>query len=337
MPFPLSRVPDPASAPPLRWGILGPGGIAAAFVAALGRHTRQQVVAVGSRSVERAAAFGARVGIETTYGSYAELVADPHVDAVYIASPTGQHHEHTLLAVGHGKHVLVEKSFAVDGAQARAMVAAARAAGVVLVEAMWTRFLPHVDVVDQLVRDGALGTVNTVLADHGQRLTPEAAPRLHRPDLGGGALLDLGVYPVTFADLVLGAPDRITAVGEYAASGVDAQVSAVLRSAAAHAVVTTTIEARTPTTASVSGTAGRVEIAADFYTPAALTLITAAGRVDRPLDPIAGPDGLCFPAAHLAGLVAERRSESPVLPLATSVRIMDTMDEIRRQLARRSE
>ncbi|MBA3249879.1 MAG: Gfo/Idh/MocA family oxidoreductase [Geodermatophilaceae bacterium] len=333
MRFPQSRVPDPAGAPALRWGILAPGGIAATFVTALRAHTRQQVVAVGSRSPDRAAAFAARHEIGRWYGSYTELVDDPAVQAVYVASPTGQHHEHTLLALAAGKHVLVEKSFALDAGQAREMATAARTAGLVLVEAMWTRFLPHVDVVDQLVRDGVLGSVETVLADHGQLLTPEAAPRLHRPDLGGGALLDLGVYPVAFADLVLGAPDRVTAVGGYADSGVDAQLSAVLRTGAAHAVVTTTLTARTPTTAAVCGTAGRVEIAADFYTPATLTLTTAAGRVDRPLDPIRGHDGLCFPAAHVAQLVADGRADSPVLPLATSVRMMETMDEIRRQLA----
>ncbi len=332
MAFPPSRIPDPALAPPLRWGILGPGGIAGAFVTAVQKHTRQQVVAVGSRSADRAAAFGARFDIPRAYGSYAELVADPQVQAVYVASPTGQHHAHVLLAVAAGRHVLVEKSFALNAGQAREMAAAARAAGVVLVEAMWTRFLPHIDVLDQLVRDGVLGTVETVLADHGQLLTPESAPRLHRPELGGGALLDLGVYPVAFADSVLGPPERISAVGEYAPSGVDAQVSAVLRTGDAHAVVTTTLTARTPTTASVSGTAGRVELAADFYIPTRLVLTTRAGREERAVDPIAGHEGLCFPAAHLARLVADGRRESPLLPLTASVRIMETMDEIRRQM-----
>lgn len=332
MTFPPSRVPDPMAAPPLRWGILAPGRIAGTFVDALHKHTRQRVVAAGSRSAERAAAFGRRFGIEKTYGSYAELLTDPQVHAVYVASPTGQHHEHTLAAVTAGKHVLVEKSFALDGGQAREMADAARAAHVVLVEAMWSRFLPHWDVLDQLVRDGTLGPVETVLADHGQLLTPDAAPRLHRPELGGGALLDLGVYCVALADLVLGGPDQVTAVGEYAAGGVDAQVSAVLRTGTAHAVLTTTLTARTPTTASVSGSRGRVELAADFYVPTRLSLVTAAGRSERPLDPITGHEGLCHPAAHLAQLVADGHTESPTLPLATSVRMMDTMDEIRRQL-----
>lgn len=330
--FPASRVPDPAAAPPLRWGILGPGGIAGTFVSALRAHTRQQVVAVGSRSADRAAAFAARHEIGTAYGSYADLVADPAVQAIYVASPTGQHHEHVLLAVAAGKHVLVEKSFALNAAQARAMTAAASAAQVVLLEAMWTRFLPHIDVVAQLADHGVLGRVETVLADHGQLLTASAAPRLHRSDLGGGALLDLGVYPVAFADLILGAPDQVVAVGELAPSGVDAQFGAVLRTGSAYAVLSSTLCARTPTTASVAGTAGRVEIAGNFYEPARLTLTTPAGSWERPVDPIQGHDGLCFPAAHLAQLVADGAAESALLPGSVSVRIMETMDDIRRQI-----
>ena len=331
--FPASRISDPGGAPPLRWGILGPGSIANTFVQALARHTKQRVVAVGSRSVDRARTFADTHGIDRAHGSYGALVEDPDVDVVYVATPTGQHHENTLSAIAAGKHVLVEKSFSRTATGAREMVAAARAADVLVMEAMWTRFLPHVDVVRQLVGDGVLGEIQTVLADHGQLLTPDGAPRLHRPDLGGGALLDLGVYPVSLAGLVLGAPDSITAVGELAPTGVDATVSAVLRTGSAHAVATTTLTARTPTTASISGTAGRVEIAADFYTPAELTLVTAGGRRTRGLDAIRGHEGLCYQAAHLAQQVADGRTESPLLPLDETVSIMETMDEIRRQIA----
>jgi len=331
--FPASRIPDPAGAPPCRWGILGPGGIAHTFADALAKHTRQRVVAVGSRSADRARAFAEAHDISRAHDSYDALVDDPDVDVVYVASPTGQHHEHALLAIAAGKHVLVEKSFSRTAAEARDMVAAAREVGVVVLEAMWTRFLPHVDVVRQLVRDGVLGEIRTVIADHGQLLTPDGAPRLHRPDLAGGALLDLGVYPISFASLVLGAPDAITATGEMAPTGVDAQVSAVLRTGSAHAVVTTTLTARTPTTASISGTAGRVEIAADFYPPSELVLTTPAGYSIREVDAIRGHEGLCYQAAHLAGLVADGRRDSPLLPLEETVGIMETMDEIRRQIA----
>ena len=330
--FPVSRIPDPADAPSLRWGILGPGGIAQSFVDALIKHTGQRVVAVGSRATERASAFAGVHGIPRAHGSYDALVNDPDVDVVYVASPTGQHHEHALLAVAAGKHVLVEKSFSRTAVEAREMVAAARSADVVLLEAMWTRFLPHMDVVRQLVHDGVLGEVQTVIADHGQLLTPDGAPRLHRSELGGGAVLDLGVYPISFAALMLGRPDSVVAAGEMAPTGVDAQVSAVLRTGTAHAVVTTTLTARTPTTASVSGTAGRVEIAADFYTPAELILTTQAGWHVREVDAIRGHEGLCYQAAHLAQLVGDGRRESPLLPLDETVSIMETMDEVRRQI-----
>ncbi len=331
--FPVSRIPDPSQASPLRWGILGPGGIARSFVDALAKHTRQRVVAVGSRSAERAGAFAAAHDIRRAHGSYEALVDDPDVDVVYVASPTGQHHEHALLAIAAGKHVLVEKSFSRTAAEAAEMVAAARTADVVLLEAMWTRFLPHIDVVRQLVGDGVLGEIQTVIADHGQLLTPGAAPRLHSPELGGGALLDLGVYPLSFAALILGTPDSILAAGEMATTGVDSTISAVLRTGGAHAVVTTTLTARTPTTASISGTAGRLEIAADFYTPAELVLTTQSGSVVREVDGIRGHEALCFQAAHLAHLVEEGRRDSPLLPLVETVGIMATMDEIRRQVA----
>ncbi len=335
MPFayPPSRVPDPAGAPPLRWGVLGPGAIAATFVRSLARHTRQRVVAVGSRSAQRAAAFGAEHGIEGRHPSYDALVADPAVDVVYVASPTGQHRDHALLAIEAGKHVLVEKSFTTTAAQAAEVAAAARARGVVVLEAMWTRFLPHLDVVTRLVADGALGIVHTVLADHGQLLTAQAAPRLHRADLGGGALLDLGIYPVSFAAAVLGRPGEIAATGSWAPSGVDEQVGAVLRTGSAYAVVSTTLAARTPTTASVSGTRGRLELGGPFYTPVPLRWVAADGSVAiREVDPIRGHEGLCFQAAHLAQLVADGRTDSPVLPVAQTVSIMETMDELRRRL-----
>lgn len=325
-------MPDPSTAPPLRWGILGPGGIATAFVQALHRHTRQEVVAVGSRSAERADRFARAHGIARAHGSYEALVADDGVDVVYVASPTGLHHDHVGLALAAGRHVLVEKSFTADAGQAADLAARAATSGRLLMEAMWTRFLPHVDVVRQLLAHGSIGPVATVLADHGQRLTPQSAPRLHRRDLAGGALLDLGVYPVSFAAMVLGHPDEVVATGHLASSGVDAEVGAVLRTGSAFAVVSTTLRARTPTTASIAGPDGLIELDGAFYTPTSLTLTHAGGgRVSVGPGPIAGSDGLCHQAAHLAQLVAEGRHESPLLPVAESVRIMETLDQIRRR------
>ncbi|WP_194288525.1 Gfo/Idh/MocA family protein [Ornithinicoccus halotolerans] len=331
--LPTSRVADPADAPPLRWGVLGPGGIARAFVTALQRHSRQQVVAVASRDADRAEAFARDLGIERAHGSYLALVEDPGVDIVYVATPHSAHHEHALLALHAGTPVLVEKAYTRNEAEARAVTAAAEAAGLLVMEAMWTRFLPGTDVLRQLLADGALGEVHTVLADHGQYFHPQASHRLFDPELAGGALLDLGVYPVSFASFALGAPQRVTATGRRAFTGVDGQVSAVLSTETADAVVTSTLFAQTPTTASVSGSLARAELAGPFFAPTTLTVRTRDGGVlSTDGGPLRGADGLVYEAAEAARLLAQGATESPLLPWEETRQVMATMDEIRRQV-----
>jgi predicted dehydrogenase len=332
--LPAPRTPDPAEAPPLRWGILAPGNIANPFAEGLGRFTRQRVVAVGSRSAERGRAFADRWGIARAHDSYEALVSDPEVDAVYVASPHSHHREHALLAIAAGKHVLVEKSFTRTAAEAREVVEAARAAGVACVEAMWTRFLPRTDIVRQVVTDGLLGELETFIGDHGQWFPFDPASRLFAPELAGGALLDLGVYPVSYASFVLGTPTRVTARGTLTSTGVDRQVSAVLEyGTGATALVTTTLAAKTPAAASLSGSEARLELDGDFYAPGVVRLVTRQGEVvesERPR--IEGHLGLCFQAAHLAQLVADGAMESPLLPLDETISIMETMDAMRAQL-----
>ncbi|AKT51248.1 Gfo/Idh/MocA family protein [Arsenicicoccus sp. oral taxon 190] len=335
--LPTSRIPDPAEAPPLRWGVIGPGGIARAFADGLHTHTRSRIVAVGSRSQERAEAYAAEVGGATAYDSYAAVAADPQVDAVYVASPHSEHHEHALLAIAGGKHVLVEKAFTRTAAQAQEVVDAARAAGVTCMEAMWTRFLPQSDVIRQLLADGVLGEVETVLADHGQWFEQDRSSRLFAPELAGGSLLDLGIYPVSFALGLLGLPGRVTAVGTTAFTGVERQVSLILdgfdREPAAHAVLSTTLAAKTPTIASVSGSRARVELDGDFYQPGRVRLVSRDGDVvEGPAPVVTGHQGLCYEAAHFAGLVAQGAPESPLLPLDETVAIMSVLDEVRRQV-----
>jgi predicted dehydrogenase len=331
--LPLPRDPDPSTAPPLRWGILAPGWIAAQFTDALHRHSRSRVVAVGSRSLERAERFASAVGAERFYGSYEQLVADDGIDAVYVASPHSHHFTHAGLALSAGKPVLVEKAFTQNAVQAAQIASLARANGLLAMEAMWTRFLPHIDVVRQLLADGALGDVRVVIADHGQYFDVGPEHRLLNPLLAGGALLDLGVYPVSFVSFVLGTPDSVTAAGDLTTTGVDAQLSVVLRSGAAHGLVSTTQLAKTPTTATVSGTRARVEIPGDFYQPQQLSLVSRDGDVrTSERGPIVGHEGLVFQAAHFATLLGEGRTESPLLPLDESVEIMRTMDEVRRQV-----
>jgi len=313
--------------------VLAPGWIAALFTGTVHRNTASRVVAVGSRSAERARQFAAEFSITRSYGSYEDLLGDGEVDAVYVSSPHNLHHEHGLLALSAGKPVLVEKAFTQNAAQAAQLVETARTQRLLLVEAMWTRFLPHVDVIRQLLADGALGDVRVVMADHGQYFDIGPEHRLLNPNLAGGALLDLGVYPISFVSFVLGAPDRVVARGDMTATGVDAQVSAVLQTGAAHGLVSTTQLAKTPTTATISGTAARIEIPGDFYQPQSITVISRDGDV-RTADagPLTGHEGLAYQAAHFATLLAGGRTESPLLPLDESLAVIRTIDEIRRQI-----
>ncbi len=332
--LPDPRTPDPRTAPPVRWGVLGPGGIASSFADAVRRHTAQELVAVGSRSAERARSFADRFEVERVHDSYAALVADPAVQVVYVASPHSEHHEHALLAIDAGKHVLIEKAFTQTAAQAAEVARAAAAAGVVVMEAMWSRFLPHYDVVRQLLADGALGDLVTLTADHGQYFDFDPEFRLFNPRLAGGALLDLGIYPVSFASFVQGTPDRITATGTLASTGVDGQVSAVLGTdGGLQAVVNTTLFAKTPTTATISGTTARIEIPGDFYMPQPVTLIDRDGE-RRTWEGVAvrGHEGLAYEAAELARVVSEGRTESDLLPMDETLSIMGTLDELRRQV-----
>ncbi len=331
--LPAPRVPDPMDAPATRWGVIAPGWIAGRFTEALHRHSRSRVVAVGSSSAERAQKFAAEHGVERAYGSYAELVADPEIDAVYVASPHSHHHEQALLALSHGHPVLVEKAFTQNAAQAAELVDLARSSGLLLMEAMWSRFLPHFDVIRQVLAGGDLGDVQTVIADHGQYFDIPPTHRLLNPALAGGALLDLGIYPVSFISFVLGAPEQVTANAVMTGTGVDAQVTALLRTGTAHGIANASQAAVTPTTATVSGTQARLEIGGSFYTPQTVRLITRDGVThDSASGSITGHEGLVFQAAHFAQLLADGRTESPDLPLSETLSIMRTLDEIRRQI-----
>jgi len=334
--LPGPRFPDPRQAPVLRWGVLGPGEIAGDFVAALNAHTDQQVVAVGSRSAERAAAFASRHGIERAHGGYEELVADPEVDVVYVAAPHSEHVRLALLAIAAGKHVLVEKPIAVTAAGAQRIADAAAAADVFAMEAMWTRYLPHMDVTRQLLERGDLGELGLVLADFCGGPVRGDGGRLLDPALGGGGLLDLGVYPVSFASFALGPPERVTVSGTLGPTGVDVQAGLVLdHPGGAQAVLTAGLLGASPWTASISGADARIEIAAPFWGPSDLRLVRGGGEVIgewRDQSERVGRQGLCYEAAALARYVAEGRRESPLQPNAEAVAVLRTLDEARHAL-----
>lgn len=327
----MSWTEDPRQAPTLRWGILGPGGIADSFVAALKAETTQQVVAVGSRNAQRAEAFASKWDIPGVHGSYDELVSDPNVDVIYVATPHSHHREHALQAIAAGKHVLVEKAFTRNAAEAREVVAAAREKGVFCMEAMWTRFLPHMVALRSLISDGAVGDIVNLRADHGQFFPFNPEHRIYNPELAGGALLDLGVYPVSFAHNILGAPAQIHAVGAKTQTDVDGQVSMIFTyDSPAQADLSTTSWSLTETSASISGTEGRIDVAGPFYYPTSFQLTRLDGTVmsfDKPLN-----HGLHFQAAEVARRISAGELESPLMPLDESVAIMGVLDEIRSQV-----
>ncbi len=320
------------SQPEFRWGIIGTGGIAKAFARDLSYFNSHIVQAVGSRTLERAADFALEFPGCTAYGSYAELVADPMIDAVYVATPHPQHVANTILALTAGKPVLCEKPFAVNAIEAQAMVAAAIDNGVALLEAMWTRFLPHIATVRELLNSGVIGEVVSVEADHGQFLIDHENPRLTEPELAGGALLDLGIYPVSFAHLVLGKPDKVTATGVLTEKGVDAQTSAIFDyKSGAQAVITTTLVAGTPCRATIAGKLGRIEIDTTFYNPAAMRVVMRDGSVTEYPNNYRG-HGLREQAAELERMINNGEIESPLLTHKMSIEIMQTLDEIRKQI-----
>jgi predicted dehydrogenase len=222
-------VPDPTDAPGLRWGILGPGGIARPFVDEVQRHTKSKTVVVGYGDLGRAERFAAQFGIKRAHGPYGQLVSDPDIDAIYIATPNSRHHRHALMALAAGEPVLVEKPFALNAAQAREVFDLARRQYLFVMEAMWSRCLPHYAKLRQLTASGDLGEPLTALADHQQSLALADGSRLTDPTLGGGALLDLGVYPPSLFHMLLGPPDQVTAVGSPAASGVDLNEAVIPR------------------------------------------------------------------------------------------------------------
>ena len=327
----MSRTPDPRTAPPIRWGILGAGNIAAHFAQTVSAGTRAQVVAVGSRNRDRAERFATAHGIPTTHVGYRDLVEDPQVDAVYIATPHSEHAEHALLAIGAGKHVLVEKAFTRNVVEAEQVFAAARQAGVFVMEAMWTRFLPHVAALHQVIDAGEIGDVVNIRADHGQAFAFDPKSRLFAPGLAGGALLDLGVYTVSWALDFLGVPDEVRALGQLTETGVDGQVSMALRYGdRAQADLSTTLWAKTPTTSAISGTEGLITVDGDFYEPTSFTVRRRDGRSWRFEQPMART--FAHQAAEVARRVAEGATQSPLMPWEGTLAVLRVMDEVRRQV-----
>lgn len=316
----------------VRWGVIGTGGIARSFVgdcAAAG----VEFVAVGSRTPDRAAAFAAEFGIPRSYGSYEELVADGDVDAVYIATPHSRHAEDALLAIDAGKHVLVEKAFTITADEARRVVDAARRADVAVMEAMWTRFLPQMSMVRELVAEGRIGRVRVVEATHHQALPTDPHHRLNDPALGGGAMLDLGVYPISFAVDVLGVPTSVVAAGTLSEQGVDTQMGLVLtHEGGTQSMIHFGLDLRSPNTASVIGEDGRIDLDATWYTPTTWRLRDRDGAVVEEFDGREELTGYAHEVRAFESMVTSGNHEGGPMDPEETIAVMALMDEARRQV-----
>lgn len=315
----------------LRWGILGTGGIAALQTSDL-NDNGFTVTAVGSRSQASADEFASRWGIATAHPSYDALVNDENVDAIYVSTPHPFHHENALQALNAGKHVLVEKPFAMNAAQTREVVELAEQKGLVVLEAMWTRYLPHMVRIRELLAENALGEIRTLIIDHLQDLPKDPKHRINDPALGGGALLDLGIYPVSYAFDVLGAPTRIISSGTMTATNVDAQVSMIFEYPNARALLSTALDVRGPNTATISGTNGRIEIDSVWYNPTSFTRYDKDGGVVEQYDHQVVGRGMQYQAWELERLVAAGVTGNDILSPSESVQIMEALDTVRAQI-----
>lgn len=319
----------------LRWGILGTGGIARLFTSDL-RTAGLTVTAVGSRTQEAADAFAADFGIPRAHGSYEELAQDPEVDVIYVSTPHPFHAAGAELALRHGKHVLVEKPFTLNAEEAERVTALAARAGLVVLEAMWTRWLPHMVRIREILASGVLGDVRALIADHTQKLPSDPAHRINAPELGGGALLDLGIYPISFAWDVFGQPATVHAISSPTATGVDRQTAVILGfEGGRQAVLHTQLDLRGPNSAVVLGTEARIEIDPVWYTPTSFRVLDAADNVLESYASDVAGRGMQYQAIALEEIVASGRTETEVLPPSESVAIMATLDEIRRQIGLR--
>jgi predicted dehydrogenase len=314
-----------------KWGILGTGGIAQAFARDLALLEGHSVAAVGSRTSESAEKFAQDFPGAIAYGSYEDLVTSD-VDAVYVATPHPMHEANAMLAMKAGKPVLVEKAFTINAPQARTLVEYAESHRIPLMEAMWTRFLPHTLKIQEIIAAGTLGEIHTVIADHGQYIPYSRAPRLWEPELGGGALLDLGIYSINIADIALGAPQEAHAHATLTDQGVDLQTSMGFHyKSGAHAMLSCTMAARTAISAVISGEKARIEIDGSFYAPTSFRVITREGDITEYPNEYQGL-GLREEAVEFARIVRAGEIESPLMPHQKSVEIMELMDRIRAQI-----
>jgi len=314
----------------LRWGFLSAGGIAASvaedfLIAGL------TIQAVGARDLAKANEFADRFAIPNRHQGYESLVNDPDVDVIYVSTIHPFHKRDALLAINAGKHLLVEKPFTINAKEAEEVRALAQAKGLFVMEAMWTRFLPSMDAIFEVIDSGALGEIELFTADHSQALTH--VPRLLQRDLGGGALLDLGIYPVSMAHRIFGKPTVITAKARLNAEKVDATTSMIFEYAAGkQATMTTSFLGAGPVNASIIGSLARIDIDGSFYAQTSFRVVNHSGEIMKSYNEKIDGQGRQYQAIHVEKCISQGLVESPVMSLAESVEIMQVMDSVRTQI-----
>jgi len=313
----------------IKWGILGTGGIAHSLAQGIGFVDDAVLVAVGSRSQSSADKFGGAYGIPNRHSSYEALAADPDVDVIYVATPHGFHYEHAMLCIEAGKHVLCEKAFAMNAKEVQAMIDAARNHNVFLMEAMWMWFNPGVNKAKELIAAGEIGTPNFLTADFGFNTPYNPTSRLFDPVLGGGALLDIGIYPLALALFLFGKPDNMTSFATLAPTGVDAQCAISFQyDDGKLANLSASFQADMPCEAVISGTEGHLTLKRRFWETEQLSL-SFHTKQDYVLDiPVQG-NGYNYEVEEVQRCIRAGKLESDVMPLQTSLEMMQLMDELR--------
>lgn len=315
----------------VRWGILGPGNIAKRFASDLKQTDGAVVQAIASRSRERAEAFQEKFGGETIHTDYTALAEDPAVDIVYVATPHVFHMEGSLLCLQRRKPVLCEKPFAVNAEQARAMAKCARENNTFLMEAMWTRFFPIMHELRTRIADGAIGEVRMVQADFGFRCGWNPEGRLLNPALGGGGLLDVGIYPMSLFFMLLGTPIEVQGQAHVGSTGVDEQAAWICKFRKGElAIGATGVQTATTQVGTILGTEGRIIIDSPWWKPRRMT-ITVNGKDPEVVEIPYEGGGFQFEAAAVGQAVTNGLKEHPLMPLDESIAIAEAMDALRQQ------
>ncbi len=303
--------------------------MAKTFAKAIIDHPQSELCAIGSRSTEKAQALVQELGLACSYGSYEDLASDPNVDIVHVATPNSCHFDHAQLFLEHGKHVLCEKTFTCNAQQAQELINLARSRGCLLLEGMWTRFFPAMAFVKECVNSGAIGKLTMVRADLSVYREYDHTHRLFASELGGGALLDVGIYALSFASMILGNPCNVKSQAIFAPNGVDLQSCCLLSyDSGAQAVLSASLMTHSPRHATVCGTEGFLSIPDRWHQPQEVWL-HRGDNVHQELFPITTSTGFAHEIDHVVQLLQTGQKESPVLPLRETVEIMKTIDAIR--------